>query len=291
MTPKKSRQALGRGLSSLIPVIDPEDEIDNEVVEIAISRIAANPFQPRKAFHEEDIKDLADSIKSQGLLQPIVVRRKADGFEIVSGERRLRALKFLDYLKAPCIVKEQVSDTKMLEMALVENIQRENLNDMEIAESYQRLLLQCGLSHKELSERVGKSRSVITNTLRLLKLPEPIQVMVRDGAISSGHARAILSIDNTRSQHALAEKVVSNGLTVRDVERIAQQGMNRKKKKGAGIPKRRTTDPELLHQEDRLRYHFGTDVKIIHQNDTKGKIEIPYYTKEDLNRVLSILIP
>jgi len=290
MTPKKSRRALGRGLSKLIPVVDPENEVENEVVEISISQIAANPFQPRRTFHEEDIKDLAGSIKSQGLLQPIVVRRKGDEFEIISGERRLRALKFLDSTKASCIIKERVSDTKLLEMALVENIQRENLNDMEIAESYQKLLLQCGLSHKELSEQVGKSRSVITNTLRLLKLPEKVQVMVREGAISTGHARAILSIDNAKDQCALAEKVVARGLTVRDVERLVQSGTN-KKKRGAGALKQRSNDPDILHQEERLRYHYGTDVKIVMKNDKKGKVEIHYYTKEDLNRVLNILIP
>lgn len=291
MTPKKSRRALGRGLSNLIPVIDTENDIENEVVEIVISRIQANPFQPRRTFHDEDIKGLAESIKSQGLLQPIVVRKKGDAYEIVSGERRLRALKYLDSPKAPCIVKDKVSDTKMLEMALVENIQRENLNDIEIADSYQKLLLQCGLVHKDLSARVGKSRSVITNTLRLLKLPEMVQSMVREGAISSGHARAILSIDNSKSQRALAEKVVRQGLTVRDVERIAQGGSGRKKSSAGSRERRRAMGPEIQHQEERLRYHYGTDVKIVPKNDSKGRVEIHYYTKEDLNRVLNILIP
>ncbi len=291
MTSKKSRRALGRGLSNLIPVADPENEVENEVVDISVSRIQANPFQPRRTFHDDDIKNLADSIKSQGLLQPIVVRRKGDGFEIVSGERRLRALKYLGSPKVPCVIKERVSDTKMLEMALVENIQRENLNDVEIAESYQKLLLQCGLSHQQLSDQVGKSRSVITNTLRLLKLPEQIQVMVREGAISTGHARALLSIDNAKEQCALAEKVVVQGLTVRDVERLVQPNVNRKKKRNQGAVKQHSAHPDILHQEERLRYHYGTEVKIVTKNNEKGKVEIFYYSKEDLNRVLNILIP
>ncbi len=291
MTPKKTRRALGRGLSNLIPVSDEGKNVESEVFEIAIEAIAANPFQPRRTFNEDDIKSLAQSIQSQGLLQPIVLRKKGAGYQLVSGERRLRALKFLGSSNAPCIIKERVSDTKMLEMALVENIQRENLNDLEIAESYQKLLLECNLSHKELSEQVGKSRSVVTNTLRLLKLPLQVQKLVHEGAISSGHARALLSISETADQVSLAEKIVLKGLTVREVERVAQksgrQKKGRKTKKGSGP----ATEPEILHQEEQLRYHFGTDVRIVTRRRNKGKVEIYYYTREDLNRVLDILMP
>jgi len=291
MTPKKTRRALGRGLSNLIPVSDERNNVESEVLEIAINTIQANPYQPRRTFHDEDIRGLAERIQSQGLLQPIILRKKGEGHEIVSGERRLRALKYLNFTKAPCIIKARVSDTKMLEMALVENIQRENLNDLEVAESYQKLLLKCGLSHKELSEQVGKSRSVVTNTLRLLKLPKKVQELVFAGKISSGHARALLSINESAAQIALAEKIVLQSLTVREVERIAQAG-GRKKKGGKASSKGASVkEPEILHQEEQLRYHFGTDVKIVARKSDKGKVEIYYYTRDDLNRVLDILMP
>lgn len=191
MANKKTRQALGRGLSSLIPVLDGEKISDTDILDVAIDEIMPNPFQPRKDFNREEIESLADSIKSQGLLQPVVLRKRAGRYEIISGERRLRAMKHIGEKSIPAIVKEKISDGKMLEMALVENIQREDLNDIELAKSYQRLLFECGLSHKDLSEHIGKSRSAITNTLRLLKLPEKIQTLTREGKISSGHARAL----------------------------------------------------------------------------------------------------
>ena len=194
MANKKTRQALGRGLSSLIPVYDAEMVAEGDILSVDIDSIMPNPFQPRKNFNKEEIGSLADSIRSQGLLQPIVLRKKGRGHEIISGERRLRAMRHLGEKRIPAIVKEKISDGKMLEMALVENIQREDLNDIELGKSYQRLIVECRLSHKDLSERIAKSRSAITNTIRLLKLPEKIQTLIRGGKISSGHARALLSI-------------------------------------------------------------------------------------------------
>ena len=286
MANKKTRQALGRGLSSLIPVLDGEKISDTDILDVAIDEIMPNPFQPRKDFNREEIESLADSIKSQGLLQPVVLRKRAGRYEIISGERRLRAMKHIGEKSIPAIVKEKISDGKMLEMALVENIQREDLNDIEVAKSYQRLLFECGLSHKNLSEHIGKSRSAITNTLRLLKLPEKIQTLTREGKISSGHARALLAIKDKQAQYALVKKIISKGLTVRDIENLTQVKIKRGKTKAkAG----KHTDPDIQHQEDQLRYLFGTDVKIKNGRGYKGRIEIQYYSREDFNRILNIM--
>lgn len=286
MANKKTRQALGRGLSSLIPVLDDEKISDTDILDVDIDEIMPNPFQPRKDFNTEEIGSLADSIKSQGLLQPVVLRKRAGRYEIISGERRLRAMKHIGEKSIPAIIKEKISDGKMLEMALVENIQREDLNDIELAKSYKRLLFECGLSHKDLSEHIGKSRSAITNTLRLLKLPEKIQTLTREGKISSGHARALLAIRDKQAQYAFAKKIVSKGLTVRDIENLTQVKIKRGKTKAkAG----KHTDPDMQHQEDQLRYLFGTDVKIKIGRGYKGRIEIQYYSREDLNRILSIM--
>ena len=286
MANKKTRQALGRGLSSLIPVLDGEKISDTDILDVDIDEIMPNPFQPRKDFNREEIESLADSIKSQGLLQPVVLRKRAGRYEIISGERRLRAMKHIGEKSIPAIIKEKISDGKMLEMALVENIQREDLNDIELAKSYQRLLFECGLSHKDLSEHIGKSRSAITNTLRLLKLPEKIQTLTREGKISSGHARALLAIKDKQAQYALVKKIISKGLTVRDIENLTQVKIKRGKTKAKTG---KHTDPDIQHQEDQLRYLFGTDVKIKTGRGYKGRIEIQYYSREDLNRILNIM--
>ncbi len=293
MAQTKVRRALGRGLSNLIPVAPEGQEKDNEVFYVAVEAITENPFQPRRDFDDEEIKHLAESIEAQGLLQPVVLRKAGSGYQIISGERRFRALKHLGKDKIPSIVKADVSDVEMLEMALVENIQRENLNDIDVALSYQKLLFDCGLSHQQLSERVGKSRSVITNTLRLLKLPENIGEMVRTRKISSGHARALLSVKSEKEQLTLAEKIVDLNLSVREIEKLSQSEVKKEKKKVAKkstINRERSLDPDLLHQEERMRYHFGTDVKINTKGNAKGSIEISYYSQEDLNRILEMLV-
>lgn len=291
MANKKTRRALGRGLSSLIPVYDSAIVDEGDILSVDIDSIMPNPFQPRKNFNREEIGSLAESIRSQGLIQPIILRKRAGKYEIISGERRLRAIRYLGEKRIPAIVKEKISDGKMLEMALVENVQREDLNDIELGKSLQRLLVECRLSHKDLSERIGKSRSAITNTIRLLKLPEKIQALIRDGSISSGHARALLSTKDRQAQLALAKKIVSHGLTVRDIENITQAKVKREKtkRKGAIAPQDGRVDPDIKHQEDQLRYLFGTDVRIKTGTGSKGKIEINYYSREDLNRILDII--
>lgn len=295
MTVKKSRRALGRGLSHLIPIDSPDKGSDDNVLFVDVNSIKANPFQPRKDFNDEDIKGLAESIDQQGLLQPIVLRKNTKGYDIISGERRFRALKHLNRTKVPAIIKTKITDEKMLEMALVENIQREDLNSLEVAISYQQLLFDCGLSHQQLSERVGKSRSAITNVLRLLKLPEKIQELLRFGKISMGHARALLALKDEEKQFALADRIISQELSVRDIESITQDKFEKTVKKQSPPQKKQKTeeieDPDLIHQQEKLQYRFGTDVKIINNNSYKGKIEISYYNKDDLDRVLDLMIP
>jgi ParB family chromosome partitioning protein len=286
-----SRRALGRGLTNLIPLDSEEKGSDNEVVLVDANSIHANPFQPRRGFDDEELAGLAESIKNQGLLQAIILRKKLDGYEIISGERRYRALKILGQDKIPSIIKPKVTDREMMEMALVENIQREDLNDIEQARAFSRLLQECGLSHEELSKRVGKSRSAITNTLRLLKLPQDIQQLVVNGDISMGHARALLAIEDPRQISEMAEKIISQKMSVRDIENAAQ----RQKEKKHGIQstaKQKSNlekDPDLTLVLEKLQYKFGTQVNICRKKDAKGTIEIHFFGKEDLHRIVDLL--
>jgi ParB family transcriptional regulator, chromosome partitioning protein len=292
MNKNTKRVALGRGLSALIPSESPESEGSQGTQTVDIHAIRPNPFQPRTEFDQEEINGLAKSIEAQGLLQPVIVRKKVDGYEIVSGERRIRAMKQLGWDRAPCVIRETVSDREMLELALVENIQRENLTEIEQAVAYQRLLLECQISHEKLSERVGKSRSTITNTLRLLKLPQPVQNMIKSRSLSPGHARALLTVDDAAEQTMLAKRIVDDGLSVRSVEDAARQTKGRTR---AAPRKPRTStpspalDPDIQQQLDNLQYRFGTAVRL-NGNANRGKIEIHFSSAEDLNRVVDLLL-
>jgi ParB family chromosome partitioning protein len=264
---------------------------DNEVVLVDADSIRPNPFQPRHEFDNEELSGLAESIKNQGLLQALIIRKKLDGYEIISGERRFRALKMLGQDKIPCIIKPKVTDREMMEMALVENIQRQDLSSIEQARAFQSLIQDCGLSHEDLAKRVGKSRSAITNTLRLLKLPLDIQKLVSNGDISSGHARALLAIEDPKQLEDIAGKIVSQKLNVRDIEESVQklkekkQGKPIQTKRKAGIEK----DPDLSAVIEKMQYKLGTQVKITGKNDQKGKIEIYYFSREDLDRIFQLL--
>jgi ParB family chromosome partitioning protein len=288
----KSKRALGKGLSSLLSVdsndsenVQSERVVEFRPVEIKIADISVNPFQPRLDFKDSEIEELAESIKKQGLIQPIAVRKKGDSYQVISGERRLRAFKLLKKSDIPVVIIEDVDDTKMLEMALVENIQRENLNDIETALSYQKLLFECGLSHQELSERVGKSRSSITNTLRLLKLPTSLQQLVRDGDITMGHARALLSFSgDERQQEAVAKKIVSEGLSVRAVEKLANPGKTSSKRntssKAAPQPEYFTT----LVDEWKSISGLPVAIKGAKQSGA-GKVEIKFNSEDELRKI------
>ena len=288
MNKKVSRKALGRGLSNLIP-IKIEDSSDNhEIHEVSIGSIQTNPFQPRKNFNEEEIKGLAESIKNQGLLQPIIVRKKGDYFEIISGERRFRAFQYLKRNSVPSIIKQNVSDREMIELALIENIQREELNEIEKAVAYQKLILEYGYTHEQLSEHVGKSRAVISNSLRLLNLPEEIQLMVRNNQISMGHARALLSLKDN-DINFVAQRIIEEQLSVRDIEKMnSSMKINRKRKQGAKQQNYKE-DPDLNDIVNRLQYKFGTSVSI--QNGSKkGSISFIFFGRDDLSRLIELLL-
>ena len=289
MNKQGTRRALGRGLSNLIPTQSENESGNKEILELNISDIKPNPFQPRIDFDEEEIKGLAESIESQGLLQPIVVRKKDNHFEIVSGERRYRAFCVLKRDKIPCIIKMQITDREMLELALVENIQREELNEIEMAIAYQKLLLECNYTHEQLSKQVGKSRTVITNSLRLLNLPDEIQQMLRKDHISMGHARALLAIEDEKKQLVLAKRTIEEQLSVREIEKESQESKGQKKAVKT-VKQPETIDPDILNVLERLRYKFGTAVSFKESSKGKGKVEIEYYTNSDLLRIVDLLL-
>jgi ParB family chromosome partitioning protein len=279
---------LGRGLSNLIPTQIESSSNNEEIHLIDINAIKTNPFQPRTDFDEDEIRGLADSIENQGLLQPVVVRQKDNIYEIISGERRTRAFRLLNRDKVPCIIKNKVTDREMLELALVENIQREELNEIEKASAYQKLLLECNYTHDELSKQVGKSRTVITNSLRLLNLPDEVQQMVRKNQISMGHARALLSLQDSKQMLDLANRIVSENLSVRDIEKETQEAKGNKKVKVQ--PAEPLMDPDLANVVERLQYKFGTSVSIKQSIKDKGKVEFEYYNQQDLTRIVDILL-
>ncbi len=282
------RKALGRGLSNLIPTQVESSGNNEEIHLIDINAIRTNPFQPRTDFDEDEIQGLADSISNQGLLQPVVVRQKDNYYEIISGERRTRAFKLLKKDKVPCIIKNKVTDREMLELALVENIQREELNEIEKAIAYQKLLLECNYTHDELSKQVGKSRTVITNSLRLLNLPGEVQQMVRKNQISMGHARALLALQDSKQMLELANRIISENLTVRDIEKETQESKGNKKIKVQ--PAEPLMDPDLANVVERLQYKFGTSVSIKQSTKEKGKLEFDYFNQQDLTRIVDILL-
>jgi ParB family chromosome partitioning protein len=287
------RKALGRGLAVLIPTGPPEAEGNDggEIYKIDIGAIDPNPYQPRRDFDESEIAGLAESIKNQGLLQPVVLRKKGSRYEIISGERRFRAFRHLGRDTVPCYVRGNVSDDEMLELALVENIQREELNEIEKAAAYKKLLEQCGYTHDALAQKVGKSRAVITNAMRLLNLPDEVQEMVRNGEISVGHARAVLSIDGAGAQVEAARRILSEGLTVREVESVAKAGRaGGDRSKPAAPGAREPDDPNVADALEKLRYKFGAPVRLKAVGDGGGRLEIEYFGEDDLARLFDILL-
>jgi ParB family chromosome partitioning protein len=279
-----ARKALGRGLDALIrPGEGGTEEAGQEgLVHIEVGRIAASPFQPRKKFGEAAIRELAESIKSQGILQPLVVRPRAKGgYELIAGERRLRAAKLAGLGKVPALVRD-VDDKSALELSLVENLQREELNAIEEAEAYRRLLTEFGYTQEELSQRVGKDRATVANSLRLLNLPADIKKDVGEGRVTAGHARAMLMAGTESLMRSIRDAVVKQGISVREAERLAQAG-GKKKTAKAGASKPRP-DLNVREMEERLLRELGTKVKIV-QAKKGGRIEIQFYSAEDLDRI------
>lgn len=275
---------LGRGLDALIPSLSVSE--DDKVIHIPLSQLRANPYQPRKHFSEDAIKELSESIKEHGVIQPIIVRAVIKGHEIIAGERRWRAAQVAGLATIPAVVRE-FSDQQVMEIALIENIQREDLNALEVAQAYQAIMDQFSLTQEELSSKVGKSRSHIANFLRLLHLPDEIKEHVSRGTISMGHARAIAGLEDKSKKIDMTRKTIERGWSVRQLEEAIQALQQTEVKKKVPAKSKRI-DPYLNQAEDQLRSRFKTTVKIKQQKD-KGKIEFTYYSKEDLNRLLDLL--
>jgi len=274
---------LGKGLDALIPSLSINE--DDKVVEIPLAQLRANPYQPRKDFNEEAIQELAESIRQHGVIQPIIVRSVLKGYEIIAGERRFRASQYCGKPTIPAVVRN-LSDQQVMEIALIENLQRENLNAMEIAVAYQGLMDQFSLTQEELSLKVGKSRSHIANFLRLLTLPEEVKEYVSRGTMSMGHARAIVALKDPEVIKQLAEQCVEQQWSVRELEEIVKN-LDRTPTNGTKI-KVVKRDPYIDNVEEVLRERFKTTVKI-KQGKEKGKIELNYYSAQDLERLLELL--
>ncbi|MBS4539302.1 ParB/RepB/Spo0J family partition protein [Clostridium sp. D2Q-11] len=286
----KKKRGLGRGLSALIPD-EPQEEIkiiDNQgeekIISVNISDIKPNANQPRQSFNNESLKELSESIEKVGLIQPIVVKKDKSGYEIIAGERRFRAAKLIGLDKVPCILRSE-DERKSTEMALVENIQREDLNSIEEAIAYDHMLKKHNLTQEELSEIVGKSRTYISNLIRLLNLSDKVKSMIKKGQLSSGHGRTLLSISDKEKQYNVALSILENDLSVRETEKLVKELQKPKQQKPK---KEKKQDPLTKGIEENLRKILGTKVTI-NKGKKKSKIEIEYYNDEDLDRILELL--
>ncbi|UCE06108.1 MAG: ParB/RepB/Spo0J family partition protein [bacterium] len=276
---------LGKGLRALIPDI-PEEETEerkDSIRDIEVFKIKPNPFQPREDFDEIALEDLKNSIAEKGIIQPITVRRVEEGYELIAGERRLRAVTALDYISVPAYVLNVKNDEEMLELSLIENIQREDLNPIDIAKAYNKLLIDCNLTQEDVAKRIGKDRSTVANFLRLLKLPDGIQKSLKLGEMNMGHARALITIENEELQRHIWKRIVKDNLSVRDVERLVKQSTKKETKQ-----KPQEKPLYLLEIEEKLRSIYGTQVRI-KLGKRGGSIEIEFYSEEELERVLEII--
>ncbi len=282
---KRKKQALGRGLGALIPEIEKSQERSKDFFYCEIEMIRPNRYQPRMQFAEDELAELCQSIKEQGILQPLLVREENDGFELIAGERRLRAAKKAGLTQVPVVIK-RIADSKLLELSIVENIQRANINPIEESEAYHRLITEFKLTQDEVATRVGKSRSAVANFLRLRQLPEPIKTGIQEGKLTMGHARALLGIENSTQQMAAWRAVIKKNLSVRETENLIRSLKDEKKK-----PKVSRKSTETLHLQslaDDLSRHFGTKV-VIKRRGQVGRVEIEFYSDDDLDRLIARL--
>ena len=277
------KRGLGKGLEALIPKAEHKEK--GLVIEMDVESLAPNIFQPRKNFDKEKMEELKGSIKKHGIIQPIVVRKIANGYEIVAGERRLKAAKEIGLRKIPAIIKS-INNEKSLEIALVENIQREDLNPVEQANAFKRLIDEFKLTQQELAEATGKSRALVTNTIRLLKLNPEIQKNISEGKISFGHAKLLLSIEDEEVQKAVCHRIISNDLSVRDTERLIKNIEKVQKKQ---FKVKNITIERFPEVEGKLRDILGTKISILYDGK-KGNISIEFYNKEDLRRIAGLLL-
>jgi len=289
------RRALGKGLRSLIPEAAPKSPVAAPIadkaeplVQVDLDLVGPNPQQPREAFEDAALAELAASLKSRGVLQPIVVRPVGAGrYELVAGERRWRAAQLAGLLKIPAIVRH-VGDEDLLELALIENLQRENLNPIEEGRAYQKLI-DLGLTQQDVADRVGKPRATVANTLRLLNLPLEVQERIRAGAVSAGHAKALVSITNTKTQIDLTERIEREGLSVREVESIVAR-LGKAGVVVTGTPIRVQRDPNVVAAETSLQSALATKVRIVESGKNRGRVEIGFHSSEELDRLYRVLI-
>jgi ParB family chromosome partitioning protein len=294
MSKPPDRQALGKGLNSLLPArlkqtLSDAAQTVQPITELPVSRIKPNPFQPRRQFRDDALEELAQSIRVNGIIQPIAVRKAGDEYQIIAGERRWRAAQLAALTVVPVVVQE-IADDKLLEVALIENIQREDLNPMELAEAFERMVTELRLSHEEIGRRTGKDRVTVTNTIRLLQLQPEVQQIVASGKISAGHARALIAIKDPDRQKNIAYSVIAEGWTVRQIEQtvkdIAQGNADRPEK-----PPAPPVDPNVRAAIDEMQQALGTRVRIIERGKGKGHIEIEYYSADDLDRIYGMIVP
>lgn len=290
--PNPPKRALGKGLSALLPTRAaaaapaPEPGPTTGPLRLPIDHIEPNPVQPRSDFQGDRLKELAQSIRENGIIQPLVVRRHGDSFQLVAGERRWRAARMAGLSHVPVVVQD-FAEERLMEIALIENIQREDLNPIEVAHAFDRLNKQFKLSHEQIAQRTGKDRTTITNLLRLLKLPGDIQLLLAERRLSTGHARAILALENPEDQIQVAGRITSEGLSVRQVERLVQRMNEPREPKPADEA---DLDPNIKAAVQEMERILGTRVRIVPKSDQRGRIEIEYYSVEELTRIYECIV-
>jgi ParB family transcriptional regulator, chromosome partitioning protein len=280
------KRALGKGLGALIPprdVVFVETEKHEKVINLPLTQVKINKYQPRVECSQGKLEELINSIREKGIIQPVLVRRTIDGYELIAGERRLRAAKSLNLDSIPAIVKD-VSDLDMLEISLIENIQREGLNAIEEANAFERFISEFGFTQDKIAQVLSKDKSTISNTIRLLSLPKKIQDQVSKSVISAGHAKALLSLSTENEQFRVCNLIINKGLSVREAEKLVSRRMSGVKKREPKV------DSNIGAVENQLQQALGTRVRIAH-GKKRGTIQIEYYSTEDLNRILGIIIP
>ncbi len=290
------KKSLGKGLGALIsvdidrppataiaaPTVIPPFSDEDRILHLDPREIHPNPQQPRKAFDEEALQELAESIRREGVQEPVIVRKTSEGYELVSGERRVRASIMADLKTVPAVCRV-VSDADMLRLGIIENIQREDLNPIELAQAYQELIKECRYTQEQLADEVGKKRVTVTNILRLLNLPEDVQAYVTDGSLTMGHARALLALPTKEAQRSTARRIIEQGLSVRQAEKLVAPAEPKVKKTTE------SKDPNIEKLEDELRGVIGSKVVVRNLRGNRGRIEIEYYTLDDLDRILRIM--
>jgi ParB family chromosome partitioning protein len=280
------RMALGKGLGALLPEFEQAEP--KSLLYCGIEEITPNRSQPRKHFDESKLQELAESIKEKGILEPLIVRRLDQGYELIVGERRWRAAQKAGLKEVPVLVKE-VEGRDVLEISLIENLQREDLNPIEAAEAFKHLIEEFNISQEDLGKRIGKDRTTITNIVRLLKLPTEVRNQLLQNRITSGHARAILSLESKEKQKELCALIIKKGLSVREAEALAKRWSEKLKKTIPSVKRKGDLESQLISLQDSLRKHLGTKVKI-NPKGKKGKIEIEYYSHEDLERIVETIL-